>query len=138
MAKKKTLDKAIERLNKLGFREVTEEEIMDNVKYTFEEVKEEIEISEEATNMEATVIFKEGVQTHIVFNITFTEVEHAVENEYKLDRIESNETSEDVLYYMILLGKTLINEAISIIKELDKDIKKSDILGLLDGINYLS
>lgn len=135
---KKELDKAIKNLHSLGYREVTEEELFDNVKYTLEEVKDEIDKPDKSTNMEATIVFKEGVQTHIVFNITFTEVEHAVDTEYKLDHIEFNDTSEDILYYMIILGKTLINEAISTIEDLDKDIKESDILGLLDGIKYLT
>lgn len=135
---KKDLDEFIERLKELGYREVTEKELLDNVKYTFEEVKEEIDIPEESTDMEATVIFKEGIQTQAIFNITFTETENAVETKYKLDYVDSNDISDNVLYYMIILGKTLINEAISIIEELDKDIKKSEIIDLLDGIKYLT
>jgi len=47
MAKKKTLNDVIERLKELGYREVTEEELLDNVKYTLEEVEEETEDTEQ-------------------------------------------------------------------------------------------
>ena len=52
-----------------------------------------------------------------------------------LDFID-HETFKDILYYMIFLGKTLINETIELFER--EGIEKDKIIELLKGIKYLT
>lgn len=61
--------------------------------------------------IEATVIFKDGVQTHLTVNVTFEDAEKEVETLSKLGFIEFNTFNERIPSYMHILGRMLKKRA---------------------------
>ncbi len=82
---------------------------------------------DEIKMIEANIIFKEGINTHLTLNATFEDIGKEIETNSKLGFIEFNEFHERIPSYMHILGKLLMNRAESFWdaeENTDKEITK--------------
>lgn len=61
--------------------------------------------------IEATVIFKDGIQLHLSLAVSFEDVDGEIETNSKIGFILFNEVDERVPSYMYILGKMLKERA---------------------------
>ncbi|KKL08164.1 hypothetical protein LCGC14_2578630 [marine sediment metagenome] len=70
--------------------------------------------------IEAIIIFKDGIQTHLTLNVTFEDVGDEIETKSKINFAEFNEFNNRIPSYINVLGKLLKKEARKFWKEMDK------------------
>jgi len=61
--------------------------------------------------IEATIIFKDGLQTHLTINVSFEDKEDEIETDCKIGFIEFNTLDEKIPSYMHILGRLLKERA---------------------------
>ena len=77
--------------------------------------------------IEANIIFKEGINTHLTLNVIFEDIGKEIETNSKLGFIEFNQLNERIPSYMHILGKILKKRAESFWdaeENTDKEITK--------------
>ena len=71
--------------------------------------------------IEVTIVFKDGIQTHLTLNVTFEDLEDEVETKSKIGFISYNDFSERIPPYMNILGRLLKKQAKRLWEEMNKD-----------------
>lgn len=61
--------------------------------------------------IEATIIFKDGIQLHLSLAVSFEDVDGEIETNSKMGFIEFNEMNERIPSYMHILGRMLKKRA---------------------------
>ena len=61
--------------------------------------------------IEATVIFKDGIQLHLSIAVSFEDINDEIETNSKIGFIQFNEMSERIPSYMYILGRILKRSA---------------------------
>jgi hypothetical protein len=74
--------------------------------------------------IEATLIFKDGIQTHLTFNVHFEDLPNEIDTKSKMGFIEFNEFSGRIPAYMHILGRMLKREAKKFWEEAEKSGKE--------------
>jgi len=67
--------------------------------------------------IEAIIMFKEGIQTHLTLNVSFKNAEGGIETNSKIGFIEFNELNDRIPSYMNILGNLLREQAKILIEE---------------------
>ncbi len=70
--------------------------------------------------IEATIVFKDGIQTHLTLNVMFEDVEDEIETKHKVGFVSYNDFRERIPSYMNILGRLLKKSAKRIWKEMNK------------------
>ena len=50
--------------------------------------------------IEATIVFKEGIQTHLTINVLFEDIGDEIQTNSKIGLVESNELNERIPSYL--------------------------------------
>ena len=84
--------------------------------------------------IEANIIFKEGINTHLTLNVTFEDIGKEIETNSKLGFIEFNELNERIPSYMNILAKLLMKRA-KIFWDADENTDKEIVVPNRKGKN---
>ena len=60
---------------------------------------------------EATIVFKEGNQTHLIVNVSFEDLSEEIETNTQIDHIEGDHFDKKLYKYMHILGRILRKHA---------------------------
>ncbi len=74
--------------------------------------------------IEATIVFKEGIQTHLTINVSFEDIGDEIETKDKIGFIEFIDFHERIPSYLHVLGKLLKKRAVSFWEGLEEENNK--------------